>query len=199
MKEMTYKLGQSVGRHPRAWLVGAICVVAAFAVNSRIENAKEDRRIAEQKVEEQRKRDMAAEQKAVREALVEKCTTGIDPTVRDARDAIKKNDPERALVLLKPCDGLWSEQTANLHALALEAARAKAKKTQELWRSNEKARKKSEGVRLGMTSQEALDSSWGAPERVNRTTTAWGVREQWVYGGGNYLYFTDDKLESFQN
>ncbi|WP_115098956.1 tetratricopeptide repeat protein [Paraburkholderia lacunae] len=55
------------------------------------------------------------------------------------------------------------------------------------------------GVILGMTKQEALASKWGRPERINRTHTASGTDEQWVYGGGNYLYFRNGILESFQN
>lgn len=50
-----------------------------------------------------------------------------------------------------------------------------------------------------MTKQDVLDSSWGAPKKINTTTTQYGVHEQWVYGGGNYLYFDDGILTSIQN
>lgn len=63
----------------------------------------------------------------------------------------------------------------------------------------EKARKKSEGVRIGMTKQDVLDSSWGRPNHINTTTTAFGTREQWVYDGYNYLYFKDGILTTIQN
>lgn len=62
-----------------------------------------------------------------------------------------------------------------------------------------KAKRKREGVSIGMTQQQALDSSWGRPSHINRTTTAAGMREQWVYGGGNYLYFSNGILVSIQN
>jgi hypothetical protein len=56
------------------------------------------------------------------------------------------------------------------------------------------------GVSLGMTMVEVVSkTSWGRPEHVNRTITRYGVREQWVYGGGNYLYFKDGILTSIQN
>lgn len=61
-----------------------------------------------------------------------------------------------------------------------------------------KAQKKREGVRIGMSEQDVLDSSWGKPTKVNRTTSKYGVHEQWVYGGG-YLYFEDGVLTSIQN
>lgn len=60
-------------------------------------------------------------------------------------------------------------------------------------------RRKREGVRIGMTQDDVLKSNWGRPEHVNRTTTAYGTREQWVYGSRSYLYFRDGILESIQN
>lgn len=51
---------------------------------------------------------------------------------------------------------------------------------------------------IGMTTEEAENSSWGKPESINNTTTAYSVREQWVYPNFNYLYFQDGILISFQ-
>ena len=47
-------------------------------------------------------------------------------------------------------------------------------------------------------SKEMCRESWGKPERINKTTTAWGVHEQWVYGY-NYLYFEKGILTTIQN
>jgi hypothetical protein len=55
------------------------------------------------------------------------------------------------------------------------------------------------GVTIGMTRDEALASSWGKPQSINRTTSATGTIEQWVYGGQNYLYFNNGILTSYQN
>jgi len=55
------------------------------------------------------------------------------------------------------------------------------------------------GVSLGMTPDQVRASSWGKPQSINRTTTASGTREQWVYGGKNYLYFESGKLTAIQN
>jgi hypothetical protein len=63
----------------------------------------------------------------------------------------------------------------------------------------EAAHKAKGGVRVGMTKAEVLKSNWGKPESVNKTTNASGVREQWVYGGRNYLYFRNGILTSIQN
>ena len=60
--------------------------------------------------------------------------------------------------------------------------------------------KKKPGVKIGMTSKQVIENtSWGKPNKVNRTTNRYGAREQWVYGGGNYLYFENGILTSIQN
>jgi hypothetical protein len=53
-------------------------------------------------------------------------------------------------------------------------------------------------VRIGMTKLMCEDS-WGKPDSVNRTTNSYGTSEQWVYDGGSYLYFDNNKLTSIQN
>lgn len=56
------------------------------------------------------------------------------------------------------------------------------------------------GARIGMSREEVRnETSWGEPRLVNRTTTKYGVNEQWVYGNGNYLYFENGKLTAIQN
>lgn len=53
-------------------------------------------------------------------------------------------------------------------------------------------------VRIGFTKQMCVDS-WGEPQSINRTTSKYGVNEQWIYGIGNYLYFDDGILTTIQN
>lgn len=53
-------------------------------------------------------------------------------------------------------------------------------------------------VRVGFTAEMCRDS-WGKPSDINRTTTAYGAHEQWVYGYGCYLYFEDGILTTIQN
>lgn len=60
------------------------------------------------------------------------------------------------------------------------------------------ARRRQEGVRIGMTEDDVLKSSWGRPRKINRTITTQGVREQWVYASG-YLYFEDGSLTAIQD
>jgi len=80
-----------------------------------------------------------------------------------------------------------------------ERARQLAEKQRQEQEAAEKARRRSEGVRIGMTQEEVLDSSWGRPQHINTTTTKYGTHEQWVYDGRNYLYFEDGILTAIQN
>lgn len=38
----------------------------------------------------------------------------------------------------------------------------------------------------------------GEPDSVNRTTTKYGVSEQWVYGNSRYVYLKDGIVTSIQ-
>lgn len=53
--------------------------------------------------------------------------------------------------------------------------------------------------RIGMSKRQVIErTSWGAPDSVNMTQTARGMREQWVYGLGMYLYFDNGILTGIQ-
>ena len=62
----------------------------------------------------------------------------------------------------------------------------------------ELARRKSEGVSIGMSEEEVRQSSWGRPEKINQSVYSFGTKEQWVYSIGNYLYFENGRLTSMQ-
>lgn len=57
-------------------------------------------------------------------------------------------------------------------------------------------------IRLAMTA-EMVREAWGRPTRINRTITAAGVREQWVYerlgGGSGYVYVENGIVTGIQN
>lgn len=52
-------------------------------------------------------------------------------------------------------------------------------------------------VKIGWN-KELCKEAWGEPKSVNKTTTAYGVHEQWVYSTSRYLYFDDGVLTSIQ-
>lgn len=53
--------------------------------------------------------------------------------------------------------------------------------------------------RIGLTAQQVVDEWWGPPASINRTVTARGTSEQWVYQDRAYLYFTDGILTAVQD
>ncbi len=83
---------------------------------------------------------------------------------------------------------------AEIEKKALE----KKKIAEEREKTTALAKAKQEGVSIGMTQQEVLNSNWGNPKEINKTTTAYGTSEQWVYYGNKYLYFDDGILTAIQ-
>ncbi|WP_026948090.1 hypothetical protein [Algoriphagus marincola] len=53
-------------------------------------------------------------------------------------------------------------------------------------------------IRIGMT-EEMLLESWGNPKRINKTTTRYGTRKQYVYSSRKYVYIGENgKIETIQ-
>lgn len=81
----------------------------------------------------------------------------------------------------------------------------KADYEKELAASEERMKKSRElakkpGVKIGMSADDVRQkTNWGDPKSVNRTVNRQGVNEQWVYEGGSYLYFRNNKLHTIQN
>lgn len=51
---------------------------------------------------------------------------------------------------------------------------------------------------IGMTAKEVENSTWGSPQDINKTTTASGVSEQWVYSGYRYIYLENGIVTAIQ-
>ena len=108
------------------------------------------------------------------------------------------SDKERAAIEAKERAELAKiEAKERAESAKAEANRAKA---EAAWKAEEARRAKLPGVRLGMGTEQVIKmTSWGKPQRIHRTTDAWGTREQWVYGSGYYLYFDNGVLTTIQN
>jgi hypothetical protein len=52
-------------------------------------------------------------------------------------------------------------------------------------------------VEVGFT-KEMCKEAWGNPKSKNTTENRSGIHEQWVYGGGRYLYFDNGVLTTIQ-
>ena len=54
---------------------------------------------------------------------------------------------------------------------------------------------------IGMTAEEVEKSLWGKPSHINKTTTRYGVSEQWVYRSSiksRYIYFKNGVVTAIQ-
>lgn len=88
------------------------------------------------------------------------------------------------------------EARAHQESLARDAARKKQEHDAAVrYREQRIARG---GVRLGMSEQQALASSWGEPDTRNHTFTPQGDAEQWVYADQYFLYFVNGVLTRIQ-
>ena len=76
----------------------------------------------------------------------------------------------------------------------LKAQQEMQQRTEEF----QKEMKKMRGITIGMSQQDVLDSIWGQPEDINKTTTKYGVSEQWVYSGYRYIYFDNGIVTAIQ-
>lgn len=87
-----------------------------------------------------------------------------------------------------------SEQadSLNLHGDARRDFRSKCKEKYGLTKGGK------DGVSIGMTAQQVLESSWGRPRVRNQTATSSHNHEQWVYEGGQYIYLDDGIVTSIQ-
>jgi CRISPR/Cas system-associated endoribonuclease Cas2 len=94
-----------------------------------------------------------------------------------AIESFARDYPEKAVVYEKLLIRLYDEDIAIAHA------------------NDEKERSR---PRIGMTSNQVLSSAWGHPSHINKTTTATGIHEQWVYERGRYLYFENNRLTAMQ-
>lgn len=126
----------------------------------------------------------------------DECTVRVSKYMKGAEEWLKSGETYKAFNLLNSCKGLLEDPKAialynRLDLLIPDKEAAKAK--------SERMAKKKEGVAVGMTKQDALDSIWGKPQYVNTTTTSAGTREQWVYRNNNYLYFENGILTAIQN
>ena len=133
------------------------------------------------------------------------CAENLPNSVQDATGAIQRKDPKTAFDILDMCrehltpaaELIYKKSMTDLAKVTAEQEKKSAidAKKQAAF---ELAAKKREGVSIGMTAADAVASSWGKPRKINRTTRANSVREQWVYDGG-YLYFDNGVLTSIQN
>lgn len=108
--------------------------------------------------------------------------------------------PKTSAQALAACNA-YNKRLGNVEDCRKTNDTYKTLKGEEVARAAAKAKRALPGVTLGMRSEDVpTKTSWGKPERINRTTNAHGTSEQWVYPGyHSYLYFDNGVLTSIQN
>lgn len=84
-----------------------------------------------------------------------------------------------------------------LHENPVDAI-AKAKQNEMEAQKESERISKLPSPRIGMTKKQAQKTNWGLPSKINYTITNDAKREQWVFGDGYYLYFTNGRLTAMQ-
>ena len=143
---------------------------------------------------------MAKQEAAYVAALKTKCVDQIEAVMAESNRLLKAKKIAEATYEMEKCSQHLVEPRAMALLETLRKTRQAKLDTEIATRGKaEKAAQRRQGVSVGMSSQNALDSSWGKPQKINRTTGSFGVHEQWVYGGGGYLYFENGILRTIQN
>lgn len=93
-------------------------------------------------------------------------------------------------------DGIYSKEIKEM-ALQVYGTLDKWTKKYEINLGAKKYAKKLRPT-LGMTAEEVRNSTWGNPEDINKTTTTYGISEQWVYSIDRYIYFDDGVVTAIQ-
>ena len=87
------------------------------------------------------------------------------------------------------------KEAARVEVNRVEAERAEANRIE----ANRLALAKSEGVRLGMSYKQVIESNWGRPKSIESFNSYGNIEEYWYYAGTNYLIFTNGHLTSIYN
>lgn len=186
MSKNSYALGQFLGKN---WVV-VLLFVLLVAVLAYWPSKSETKATMQQPV--------ASASAPVQPVAPDPCLTGHDERFRKAGLLFSNKQFDEATDLLYECISTLTPAGKDLYVKALTQANAARAKIADAEAKALKREKKKAGVTLGMSQQDVLDSSWGRPSHINRTTNVRGVSEQWVYDGG-YLYFDDGVLTSIQN
>ncbi len=206
------KVSDYIGAHPFAILWVAIALAGLVYGVPMFLQAKNEKAIAEarQIVERDRIALAKTQRQEAETALALRCNAGFPQLAASSAALVQSGKAQAALALIGPC----ATSTQDTQKIAFIEATKAAADIERLAREKretalreltakavdkaDKARRKREGVSIGMTQDEVVASSWGKPRKVNRTTRANSIREQWVYDGG-YLYFQDGILTTVQN
>lgn len=198
---VSYSLGKFVKRNPEASIAIALAAVWIgwifnfFVFRDGLRPATEEAPI----VSATAQKAPAAPAAPVLDPMIAKCAADLPQIMATAKEQLRKKEGQEAVDTLYPCRDHFTDPQQNaLYVKAGELMSIQAAKRADAEAAALKKEKKRHGVSLGMSQEDAVDSSWGKPRKINRSIGSYGTHEQWVYDGG-YLYFENGVLTSIQN
>lgn len=202
---LSSSLGRFVAKNKALSGVIAVCVI--FGVASALPDSKQagEKAITQAVTKEDQARQdtLRAKNKAAMDAAAQakkaQCATDLRPSMARARTLLKNGKIDQADLALDACKAVTMDPDAlKLYAEISTIREKQGAARQAAALKAELAQRKREGVTIGMNRERVLQSSWGKPRKINRTTGAQYEDEQWVYDGG-YLYFHNGILRTIQN
>lgn len=122
------------------------------------------------------------------------------PEVIIARENAAKEKAARELRLAKEKADREQRAAEVKGTQERERMAAQRKREEQARRDAVAAQRARPSPRIGMTQSQVINgTNWGGPTDINRTITAGGTREQWVYGNRRYLYFDNGILTAIQD
>lgn len=121
---------------------------------------------------------------------------------REYEDFLRKDTTTTATLISKCIDKIPDDYQGDLSELILKSKKNIKKEINEKKEEKEiKIYITRDKPRIGMTKMEVEQSTWGYPYDINKTTTEYGVNEQWVYKVYNnykYVYLDDGIVTAIQ-
>lgn len=83
----------------------------------------------------------------------------------------------------------------------IEEEQARRKEIELQWKNSKNGYKNESAYEpsIGMSARKVEKSTWGVPDRINKTTYAWGTTEQWCYKENRYIYFENGYVIAIQD
>lgn len=200
-------IARSMLRRPGAW-IASVAILFALLLGAGLYKAHNTRQqelaasaAKKAAAEKQAEAQAAQAQERAAQAMARKraCEQDLNGITQQAQRLLKENKPSQAIETLRNCEP-FAEKSAQA-ALLQRAINANSKILEDARKATEamhRARRAELWPAIGMSPEDVAQGRWGKPERINRTTTANGVREQWVYSQG-YLYFDNGRLSAIQD
>lgn len=117
--------------------------------------------------------------------------------------ASQHKEAEEILVGLKQIGTVWSKKQSVINAINMAKEKAEAEKAYKAKRKLEKANNKLKSPEIDMDDNTLYECSWGIPDHINRTKTAFGESQQWVYEGKyghtKYVYLKNGIVTAIQD